>query len=284
MHSLLSPTDKQTLLQATTGGNSNNPYQPKQVEPLNMEEVKQAMSSLNRDIRYAQVDRYYADPIQLNQKIALISFIPSKEAKPDKDGIYGMAKIRGVYATEEEANERAEFLIKNVDSYHEIYHAFVGRPFPITTSEQFSNEIKNIDIRKKTTDIICDDILDKKRKEKQEMQEIAEKEKNLLEESKRAMRDEPRDIFEEYITENVKRAQLIWTYRETQKKMEQMKDTFRNATLRIQVLDQDNADFKDRYKEKYMQARRESGIPDDNDSFIQYLGLDMSILDLTSIV
>lgn len=274
MHSLISPSDKHLYQDSKS----------KQVEPLNIDELKYAMDTLNQDIKFTQVDRYYADPVQMNQKIALFSFIPSKEAKPDKDGIYGMAKIRGVYATEEEANERAEFLIKNIDSYHEIFHSFVGRPFPITTSDKFSHEIKNIDIRKKTTDIICEDILDKKRKEKQEMQEIAEKEKKLLEDSKKAINNEPMDVFEEYITENVKRAQIIWTFQETKKKLEQMKETFKKATLRITELDQDNEDFKDRYKDKYMEARRESGIPDDNDSFIKYLGLDMSITDLETIV
>jgi len=274
MHSLISPTDKQNI-QITSS--------PKQVDPLNVEDLKMAMVHLNRDIKFTQVDRYYADPIQMNQKVALFSFIPSKEAKPDKDGIYGMAKIRGIYGTEEEANERAEYLIKNIDSYHEIYHTFVGRPFPITTSDNFSFEIKNVDIRKKTTDVICEDILDKKRKEKKEMNEIAEKEKKLLEESKRAINNEPMDIFEEYITENVKRAQLIWTYQETKKKMEQMKDSFKSATLRIQELDGQDSDFKIKYKDKYMQARRDSGIPDNNDSFIKYLGLDMSILDIETV-
>lgn len=274
MHSLISPTDKQNI-QITSS--------PKQVDPLNVEDLKMAMVHLNRDIKFTQVDRYYADPIQMNQKVALFSFIPSKEAKPDKDGIYGMAKIRGIYGTEEEANERAEYLIKNIDSYHEIYHTFVGRPFPITTSDNFSFEIKNVDIRKKTTDVICEDILDKKRKEKKEMNEIAEKEKKLLEESKRAINNEPMDIFEEYITENVKRAQLIWTYQETKKKMEQMKDSFKSATLRIQELDGQDSDFKNKYKDKYMQARRDSGIPDNNDSFIKYLGLDMSILDIETV-
>ena len=124
---------------------------------LSDEEVETGMKVLNKDIRFAQVEQHFADPSQFGQKITLVSFIPSKGAKPDKDNIYGMMKVRGVYATEDEANERAEFLIRNVDSYHEIFHAYVGRPFPITTSEMYSDEIKQIDIRKKTTDIISED-------------------------------------------------------------------------------------------------------------------------------
>jgi hypothetical protein len=105
---------------------------------------------------------------------------------------------------------------------------------------------------------------------------IKEREKQLLDESKRAQAGEPQDIFEEYITENVKRAQLVWTFHETKKKMVQMEESFKKATQRIKEIDELNPEFVNKYKDKYMQARRESGIPDDNDSFIKYLGLDLS--------
>lgn len=247
------------------------------MEPLDHDALEKAMHHLNQKVEFLQVDRYYADPVQMNQLIGLVSFVPSKEAIPDKDGIYGMMKVRGVYATDREANERAEFLIRNVDSFHDIYHVHVGRPFPITNSEKYSNEIKNIDIRKKTTQIISEDIVEKKRQEQKDMQEMKEREQQLLAESKRAQNDEPRDTFEEYITENVKRAQLIWTYHETKKKMDQMRLGFQKATERIQELDDSYPLYKDQYRDKYMEARRESGIPENNDSFIQYLGLDLSI-------
>lgn len=267
MHSLISPADR--VKEKTS-------YEPKQVEPLDVDSLREAMGMLNKNITFSQVDRYYADPQQINQRIALVSFVPSSGAKPDKDNIYGMMKVRGVYATEEEANERAEFLIKNVDSYHEVFHAFVGRPFPVTTTDDFTATVKKVDIRKKTTDIISEDILQKKRQEKEEMTDMKDRENKLLEESKKAQAGEPRDIFDEYITENVKRAQLVWTYHETKKKMEQMRQSFKNATTRIQEIDGLEPEFVNQYKEKYMQARRESGIPDDNDSFIKYLGLDLA--------
>lgn len=266
MNSLTAPSDK-----------IKQSYEPKAVEPLNLNELKDAMKDLNKDIRYAQVDRYYADPAVPNQRIVLVSFVPSKGAKPDKDNIYGMMKVRGVYATEEEANERAEFLIKNVDSYHDIYHAYMGRPFPITTTEEYSQELKSIDIRKKTTEMISEDILSKKRKEKKDMEDIQDREKKLLEESKRAQEGEPQDEFDVYITSQVKRAQLAWTFHETKKKLDQMKSSFRSTAEEIKELDKLHPEFIDLYKEKYMTARKESGIPDDHDSFIKYLGLDLDI-------
>lgn len=245
---------------------------------LSEEEVEEAKSVLKKDIRFTQVEQHFSDPAQFGQSICLVSFIPSKGARPDKDNIYGMMKVRGVYPTEEEANERAEFLIRNVDSYHEIYHCHVGRPFPITTSEIFSNEIKSIDIKKKTTDIISEDILTQKRNERQQIEEIKEREKVLLDESKKAQNNEPVDPFETYITEQVKRAQLLWTYFETQKKMKQMKDSIDKSSVVLDEYEEEHPEYYEKYKDRYYQARKEAGLPDDTsneNSFIKYLGLDL---------
>lgn len=246
---------------------------------LDDEETDNAMKVLNKDIRFTQIEQHYADPSQFGQNICLVSFVPSKGATPDKDNIYGMMKVRGVYATEQEANERAEFLIRNVDSYHEIYHCHVGRPFPITTTDTYTNEVHTIDIRRKTTDIISEDILIKKKNEKQQMEEIKQREKKLLEESKRAQNDEPIDDFERYITEQVKKAQLIWTYVETKKKMVTMKESIEKAKDLIRKYDEEHPEYISQYKEKYYQARKEAGLKDEDDdgSFIKYLGQDLDI-------
>tara|TARA_B100001248_G_C27328146_1_gene430065 strand:+ start:98 stop:943 length:846 start_codon:yes stop_codon:yes gene_type:complete len=262
MHSLLSPFDKKQ-------------QQVRLNQTFSEEEVTILKDKLNKDVRDLQVDRYYADPNQHGQNICLVSFIPSTGATPDKDNIYGMMKVRGVYATEEEANERADFIIRNVDSYHEIFHCKVGRPFPITEDNEFASTVHAIDIRKKTTELISKDILSKKREEKEEMESIQKREQNLLEESKKAQEGEPMDIFDEYITMNVKRAQLLWTYKETKEKLKQMKNSYIQSIDRIKEIDLENPNFKEEYKEKYMSARRDAGIPDEKNSFVEYLGLDI---------
>lgn len=262
MHSLLSPFDKKS-------------QQMRLNQTFSEEEVDILKEKLNKDIRDLQIDRYYADPNQHGQNICLVSFIPSTGATPDKDNIYGMMKVRGVYATEEEANERADFIIRNVDSYHEIFHCKVGRPFPVTEDNEFASTVNSIDIRKKTTELISKDILSKKKEEKEEMEGIQEREKKLLEESKKAQEGEQMDIFDEYITMNVKRAQLLWTYKETKEKLKQMKTSYLQSIERIKEIDIEKPEFKEEYKEKYMSARRDAGIPDEKNSFVEYLGLDI---------
>lgn len=266
MHSLISPSDKPNVQVQPVDKNIK-------IDDKKVEDIK---NKLYQNIKPYQVDRYYADPPIHNQMYTLVSFTPSSGAKPDKDNIYGMMKVRGVFATETEAEERAEFLIKNVDSYHELFHAYVGRPFPVTTNDDYANTVRSIDIRKKTTEVISEDILNKKREERSEMTDMKEREKNLLEQSKKAQEGGTMDPFEEYITMNVKRAQLLWTYKETMDKMSQMKESYDMAVTRIKELDEENDSFKNDYREKYMSARREAGIPDNEDSFLQYLGADIN--------
>jgi len=267
MDTLASPVDRRA---------SNETYNvgAKYTPSLTDEESAEAFADLKKDMPYIRVDRRYADPPIADQKIVLVSFVPSKTAVPDKDNIYGMMKVRGVFATEQEANDYSENLIRNVDSLHEIYHAWVGRPFPVTTATGFEKELKTIDIRKKTIDLISDDILSRRREDEKELKEIQEKEKRLLDESKKAREDLPADPFDQYITEQVKRAQIIWTYRETKKKMDQMKDIVQSSNEAIAKMEAENPDFIHQYREKYMKARRDAGIPDDDESFIRYLGQD----------
>lgn len=262
MDSLVAPQDKRPYMRT-------NP-QP----PLTDDQTGEAVKELVKDMTFIRVDRRFNDPPIMDQKIVLVSFVPSKGAKPDADNIYGMMKVRGVFPDEEEANKFSEHIIRDVDSLHEIYHAWVGRPFPVTTATGFEKELKTIDIRKKTVDLISEDILSKRRQDEKDLREIQDKEKRLLDESKRAKEDLPEDPFDVYITEQVKRAQLIWTFIETRKKMQQMRDIIDKTSESIRSTEQENPDYVVRYKDKYMQARREAGIKDDDNSFLKFLGQD----------
>ena len=101
---------------ATPKDRPDKPIRQPTYPSLEGTEMAAAVSSLNKKA-FAQVDRQYADPPLKGQKIVLFSFMPSKGAKPDQDGWYGMAKVRGVFGNEDEANEHAEKLIRDHDAY-----------------------------------------------------------------------------------------------------------------------------------------------------------------------
>jgi len=266
---------KESSLTTPQDRDLTNKWKPEQHEaPLSAEETEVAMTVLNNTDftdKFRVVDRTYADPPIPLQTIGLISFYPAKGASPNENGVFGFAKIRGNYATELEASQRAEFLIRNVDSYHPVFHTYVGRPFPITTSSKYSAETDEIDIKKEATKAISTSIKDKKDEEMKTIAEIKEKEEKLIAESKR----EEVDPYDEYITQRVKLAQLQWTYLEHKRKMAEVKEVIIKTREVVKNMNEEYPQYKDTYYEKYMNARKEAGIKEDESdrqaNFIKFM-------------
>lgn len=248
--------------------------------PLTEEQVNEAMNALNETSlvdKFPRVERQFADPPIPLQTFGLVSFVPSKGATPDKDGVYGFMKMRGNYATQQEASERAEYLIRNVDSYHQIFHAYVGRPFPITIDPKYCAKTEEINIRQKATETISEDVKAKRDKEKEDISAIKQREKALLEQTKENFQVDP---YEEYTVLRVKKAQLIWTYDKTFKQLEEMKKNIIATREKIKEHEQTNPNFAKDYFDRYMQARRDAGIPDDQnteENFIKYMVEDIDL-------
>ena len=221
--------------------------------------------------KFRKEDRLYADPVIFNQNIGLFSFVPAKNATPNSNGVYGFIKLRGNFSSPLEANQKSEELIRNVDSYHQIYHCYVGKPCPLTLSSKYSAEVSEIDIRKEATEAISSSIKSKKEDEQRTIQEIKQREENLLAESKR----EEVDPQDEYITLRVKLAQLSFTYLEHQKKLEEVKNIIIKTRGEIVEKNKEYPEFEGMYYEKYMKARRDAGIKEDDkeseNNFLKYL-------------
>ena len=281
---------KESSLTSPSDRDQQNKWRPEQgVPPLTNEETNEAINELNNTHfikKFPFVDRTYADPVIPMQNIALLSFVPAKGATPNENGVFGFAKVRGSYATPIEAEQRAEFLIRNVDSYHQLYHLYVGRPFPITSSSKYSAETSEIDIRKETTKAISENIKEEKNKEQKTVKEMKEREEAMLAESEKARKDDGKsdpdiDPYDEYITLSVKKAQLSWTFLEHLKKLKEVREIILKTRLSLSNMDEDYPEFKDKYFEKYMDARKKSGLDekvrDAQDNFMKYMVEDVSI-------
>jgi hypothetical protein len=270
-NSLTSPSDRDPESQSSLDTT---------VQPLSKEELSSAMSELNVSTfveRFPQVERRFADPPLDLQRIGLISFVPAKGASPNDKGVYGFAKLRGNFQTEDEASEQAERLIRNVDSYHQIYHTYVGRPFPLTCSSDYSKEVTRVELQKEVATSISDDVRKKREKEQKDIEDIKNREKELLEDVKKT--EENRD--DHYTTLRVKKAQLTWTYLETEKKLQQMATLIAKAEYEVQQLDKSHPELKDTFYNKYMEARKQSGLSTDkietSQNFIKYMVEDAKI-------
>jgi hypothetical protein len=230
---------------------------------------------------FPRVDRTYADPVYQNQIYCLHSFVPTKGSKPDDQGVYGFIKCRGTFYTLEEANQRAEHIIQQYDSYHEIHTGFVGRPFPIAAdTAKYVKETKEIDIRKKAMEAVSDDIKGKRDHEKKEIEEIKERERKLLQQSSDVQEGKyQEDPLDKYTTLHVKKANLVYTYVETQKKMKDMQNLIKQAYKEIRKMDEEDDSLQKLYYDKYMAARRAAHIPDEasQDNWMAYLCQDASL-------
>lgn len=256
-------------------------WRPTMAAPLTDSEMKEAKDELMNTsyvTSYTRSERSYADPVLPAQLLGLISFTPAKDAKPNKNGVYGFCKLRGNYATLLEADDRAEFLIRNHDSYNQISTCYVGRPFPLTESRKFSDDINEVDLNKEAAESMSSAIRRQQKKDSRDLKEIKDREKLLKEDVKKKPGDDP---FEDYITTRVKRAQLVWNYKEHQKKMTEVKELIINCRKKIVDLDAEHPEFDGNYFEKYRLARVESGLDETTEqseqNFMKYLVKDIEL-------
>lgn len=263
-NSLTAPWDKRDEKRPST---MNHP-------PLSEEEFERAFDELViKDFtkKFRRVERRYLDPPLTNQSVGLFSFVPARGARPDSKGVYGFAKVRGVFGTEREADERAEELILKHDSYHKIQHIFVGRPFPVTLSDKFTANVNEVDLQRQVKEEIAADVKAKREKERKEVERIQERAKNLQEDVDK----EDEDMEDYYTKMRVKKAQLLWTYTETMKKLDVMKESIIKTREEIKKMDEDEPRLKEVYLKKYLESREKAGIKDDEsqlkNSFMLYM-------------
>ena len=274
-------TSRESSLTTPEDRDKVNKWKPDQFEPpLGEEEHLHAVNELNDTSyinKFSKIDRVYADPAISLQNFALFSFMPAKGATPNENGLFGFAKIRGCFASEMEANQRAEYLIRNVDSYNKIFHTYCGRPFPVTVDSKYSADVSEVDLKKDMAKTVSENIKEKKDDDQRVMQELKQKEEALLADSKR----EDVDPYDEYITQRVKQAQLSFVYLEHQKKMAEVKDILIKTRQIIKDMDGEYPEFKDTYYKKYMDAREQAGIKeskeDTQSNFIKYLVQDAEL-------
>ena len=97
------------------------------------------------------IDYLTEDPVLSEQQYVCISFLKpsSVDKKKRKDITVCGIKIRGVYATEEEAKKRADYLVK-MDPYHNIYVGNVGKwlPFEDNPEKAKDNNYMNSELNR----------------------------------------------------------------------------------------------------------------------------------------
>ncbi len=246
------------------------PRRPKQGAVLTEDEVAAAMQENLVDAyikKFPKAEKTFADPPITGQLIGLHSFVPAKGATPDSDGVYGMFKFRGAFGTLEEAVDRAEYLIRNNDSYHKIFFSYCGKPFPATQDDRYVEKVGVVDIKEKEKKTISEDVKSKRDEEKAAYDYLVAREKALLDSTK----EDADDPIDEYITIRVKRANQIFHYLEMMKKVNGLKDSILKARRDMKDLEDLHPEVVDQWLPRYKEALDGLNMQLQNENWMRYL-------------
>lgn len=245
---------------------------------LNSNETEEAKKFLvNQNLLFPRSVKSTTDPILMGQEYGLISFTPAHDVQPNKNGIYGVMKLRGNFSTIDESEKYAEKLIRTHDSYNEIHVVRTGQVFPLTKKAELVEETINVDINKEADKIVSESVKEKRNKEKVEMKTIQEREKKLLKENQEILKDEyKQDPIDEYTMLRVKKAQLMWTLIQTKKRInDEILPALKKTKKSIMEMNEEYPEFDKMYYDRYIEARKSVGIENqdklDYSYFMKYL-------------
>lgn len=238
---------------------------------LSAEQLQSAQSLKNANflrLEFPRTRKVRVDPELNHQRFALVSFVPSSGATPDSDGCFGVSKIRGVFSTIEEADEWANNLIRNYDSYAEIDFVPVGKEFPIMADNMvYVSETREVDVRK-ILDKTTKEYLDKKREqEKQQIDEIKKRQKELQE----LPQEEDKDSIDYYIKLRVKRATSLMRKDEARNVMNQCNHVIDSTGVELNEVEENHPEYAKQYLEQYETALKETGIKPQDNPLIKYM-------------
>ena len=211
------------------------------------------------------------DPPLNAQVYGLYSFIPSKGAKPDLQGCFGVLKLRGSFPTEAEADQWGESIIRGHDSYAIIDYAWVGKPAPLMlNNEVYRATTREIDIRRKVDETQREELKTRRETDKQEQESIQRRHRELMRDVGEDRKETPDDL-ELYTQLKTKLAHARFTKDEILKKLTDYDANIERVLKEIAEMDAKDASFKEDFMARYTAALAASGISLETSPLVRYM-------------
>jgi hypothetical protein len=246
-------------------------------QPLTFDELRQARRELLNTAfaKFKRETKNKVDPSVPQQSYGLISFIPSQNAIPDRDGCYGVIKLRGNFATEDSAEKHSEELLRVHDSLSEIHITHVGRDFPLMRdTKKYCEKTREIDIRKKIDDTVLSHQKQKRNEELKEREEIMRRQEKLLDTNNSAEKFDAVDDLDYYVQLRVKKANAQYTIDDNHRKIDDARKVVESTEKDILDLETKFPEYRKQYAEKYERALTEVGNNPKENPLIKYMKLD----------
>lgn len=271
------------------------PTHPTNEPPLSNEQVTVAKATLLKgSSEFPRINRRFVDPPRTGEpKFALFSYIEHtdidmlnflnevkgtlkpkhKKQLEDLQGrpqvVKGVGKIRGAFLTQQEAESRAEDIVRDVDSSNSVFTCIVGVPFPLIT-EGMAEEVSEVDLQQQTEHAIAQNVRKQRNKDSKEMEEIKRREEELM---SNAEKDPNADDADNYIAQRVKLAHLRYSIEQHVKKHAECVENEKKCVQWLVDMKNRNPEFEENYMKKYMEGRKAAHIPDDHtpEGFMRYM-------------
>jgi hypothetical protein len=230
--------------------------------PLTPQELIAARDEKIR--KFPEIIRGEVDPPIPGQAWGIVSYTIHPRGTP-RGLSCGKFKIRGSYPTEEQCNEKALQLLRDVDSDSAYLITPVGHWGPITDQhEEFCKDIQNVDLAK---EINAEQERIKelsKEADSKKISELQEREKALKEDVRPRTRKEQVEENEslDHYTELMVKIESLRFHLENWKAMKKdMQKKLRNSLGEKDRLDAKHSTHKDEYMAKLNAAKEAAGIP-----------------------
>lgn len=271
------------------------PTHPKNEPHLSNEQAALAKNELVKGVdTFPRINRRFVDPPKAGEpKFALFSYIDHpdvemvkfldeikdslkpkhkkqlEELQGRRQLVKGVGKIRGAYVTQQEAEQQAEEIVREVDSVNSVFTCIVGAPFPLVT-EGMAEEISEVDLQQQTEHAIAQNVRKKRQKDQKEMEDMKSREEELM---RSAEKDPNADDEDNYIAQRVKLAHLRHIIQEHVKKHAECVENEKKCVEWLMDMKNRNPEFEEKYMEKYMAGRKAAHIPDDHtpEGFLKYM-------------
>lgn len=271
-----------------------NPTDHRNRPSLSPEEVKAAKKELIKDVKtFPRVNRRFEDPVKAGEpKFALFTYIDNpdtemnsflndiktslkpqhkqrlEELQKRPNRVNGVAKIRGAYMTLQEAEARAEEIVRDIDSSNSVFTCIMGVPFPLV-SEGMAEEVTRVDLQQQTEQTISENVRRQRLNAQKEMEAIKMREEELM----RNVEKDPDAVdLDKYTVHRVKLAHLRYSIQQhTEKSAECVENEKKCVELLLEMKNK-HPEFEEAFMEKYMAGRKAANIPEDQVSgFMKYL-------------
>ena len=252
-------------------------------KPLSEEELQVAKKELLKIdfimTKYARERKFRVDSQVVGQNFGIITFKPSKGAKPDKRGCFGVIKLRGNYSNTDSADKRCDVLLGE-DENLDIDMPLVGKEFPLMlNNEEYTYSVRDVDTKQVITDSTNNLMREKQEQEEKEKKQMFDKQRKLLDNTNEEEKETTLSDYDLYVQLRTKKANNFYVIDKCNGNMVNCKKNIELANTEIKQMDKKHPSYKEEYLKTYVKEIKAVGIDPKQMEIIQYMIDDVNIPD-----